>query len=412
MLVASIDLMNGKAVQLRQGKELVLESDRDPIELAREFNRFGEVAVVDLDAALGRGNNLPLIEKICRVADTRVGGGIRSAETAHRLLKAGAQQLIIGTQANPEFLKQFPRELLIVALDHRDGQVTDHGWQGQTGESIGTRIERVHDYCGGFLCTFVEQEGGLQGIPIDQVKELQEKIDKPLTVAGGVHSEAEIIEISQLGIDVQVGMALYKGLIDPINSVIQSLNFNEHALIPTIVQDETGQVLMLAYSSRESLAQALREGQGIFFSRSRGKLWRKGETSGHWQELISCRIDCDRDTLVFTVRQTDGACHTNAYSCFGNATGKRKFTINSLFSLIENRKREMPEGSYTTEMFKDRQKLCEKIIEEASEVITSDSQENLRWEIADLLYFVSILAVQEGLQWKDIENELLGRTKP
>ena len=109
MLIGSIDIMNGKAVQLRQGKELVIESERDPLELAKEFNRFGEVAVIDLDAAMGKGSNIELIEKICGLADVRVGGGVRNEEIARRLLKAGARQLIIGTVANPEFLVNFPR---------------------------------------------------------------------------------------------------------------------------------------------------------------------------------------------------------------------------------------------------------------------------------------------------------------
>jgi len=411
MLIGSIDIMNGKAVQLRQGKELVIESARDPIELAKEFNRFGEVAVIDLDAAMGKGSNIELIEKICSVADVRAGGGVRTEEIARRLLKAGARQLIIGTVANAEFLSKFPRDMVMVAIDHRNGEVTDHGWQSTTGETVDARVERLRDYCGGFLCTFVEQEGGLKGIPLDQVKELKKKINRPLTVAGGIKSEEEIIEISKLGIDVQVGMALYKGLVDPIKSVVQSLTFDAHGLIPTVAQDESGQVLMLAYSSAASLDKALREGKGIYWSRSRQELWEKGKTSGNAQELVSCRTDCDRDALIFTVRQTNGACHTNAYSCFGTATGTQKFSLESLFDLMKSRKQEMPEGSYTSQMFKDRKKLLKKIHEEAFEVVNYESRENLRWEIADLLYFVSILAVDEGIEWKDIENELAGRRK-
>ena len=299
----------------------------------------------------------------------------------------------------------------MVAIDHRHGEVTDHGWQSTTGETVDARVERLRDYCGGFLCTFVEQEGGLKGIPLDQVKELKKKIDKPLTVAGGVRSEEEIVEISKMGIDVQVGMALYKGLVDPIQAVIDSLTFDEDGLIPTIVQDASGQVLMMAYSSPQSLVKALREGKGIYWSRSRQELWEKGKTSGNAQELISCRADCDRDTLIFRVRQTNGACHTNAYSCFGTATGTQNFSLPNLFELMKSRKKELPDGSYTSQMFKDCKKLLKKIHEEAFEVVNYESRENLRWEIADLIYFLSILAVDEGIEWKDIENELAGRRK-
>jgi phosphoribosyl-ATP pyrophosphohydrolase len=412
MLIGSIDIMNGKAVQLKQGKELVIESERDPIELAREFNRFGEVAVIDLDAAMGKGSNAELVERICRVADVRVGGGIRNSEIARRFLKAGAKRLIVGTAATPELLSQFPPELMMVALDNRKGEVTDKGWQSQTGETVQDRADRLKEYCGSFLCTFVEHEGGLGGIPMDSVKALSKSLGRPLTVAGGISNEAEIVEISKMGLDVQVGMALYKGLIDPINTFADSLTYNEKGLIPTIVQDETGQTLMLAYSSPESVRLALKGGKGIYFSRSRNELWEKGKTSGHVQELISCRTDCDRDGLLFKVKQTDAACHTNSYSCFGAHHTSPAFSIQSLFELLKDRKEHLPEDSYSTALFKDRKKLLKKITEETFEVVTFESRENLRWEIADLLYFLSTLAVSEGLEWQEIVDELGGRRKP
>ncbi len=412
MLIGSIDIINGKAVQLKGGKELVIESERNPIELAREFNRFGEVAVIDLDAAMGKGSNADLVEQLCKVADVRVGGGIRSAETARRFLKAGAKRLILGTAATPELLSQFPPELMMVALDHRQGVVTDQGWQSQTGETVQSRADRLKDYCGSFLCTFVVHEGGLGGIPMDEVKALQKSLPRPVTVAGGISKEDEIVQVCQLGLDVQVGMALYKGLIDPLNTLIASLKFNEQGLIPTIVQDLKGQPLMLAYSSPESIKLALKNGKGVYFSRSRQELWEKGKTSGHMQELISCRADCDRDTLLFTVKQTDAACHTNSYSCFGAHNQAPEFSIESLYELLKQRKDELPENSYTTTLFNSRKKLLKKITEEAFEVCTFESKENLRWEIADLIYFVSTLAVAEGIEWQDIVNELGGRRKP
>lgn len=411
MLVASIDVMNGKAVQLRQGKELVLQSDRDPIDLAREFNRYGEVAVIDLDAAMGKGNNRELLREICRVADVRVGGGIRDVETGRELLKAGARCLIFGTAAKPEILSQFPRERVMVALDNRNEQIVDHGWQESAGENMWDRAERLAPHCGSFLITFVEHEGGLGGMPRERVAGIKDKITRPVTVAGGIASTEEIVAISQMGFDVQVGMALYTGKVNPVDAVVGSINFDKNNLVPTIVKDEQGQTLMLAYSSPESLTKALAEGKGIYYSRSRQQLWEKGATSGNTQQLISCRVDCDRDTLLFTVSQETAACHNGTYSCFGQATSGREFSLPVLFELLKSRKKELPEGSFSAKMFQDRRKLMKKVIEEAHEVTSFTDRDNLRWEIADLIYFVSLLAVDEGIEWSEIQSELAGRSK-
>ena len=133
MMIPSIDLMGGKAVQLRGGREHVLTCERDPVELALEFNRYGEVAVIDLDAALGRGDNIETMRRILAVCDARVGGGVRDRRRGEELLRAGASCIIVGTQATPEFLSAFPRERVMVALDHRGGEVVDAGWTRATG---------------------------------------------------------------------------------------------------------------------------------------------------------------------------------------------------------------------------------------------------------------------------------------
>jgi len=406
MIIPSIDLMGGKAVQLKEGKDHVLTSDKDPLELAQEFNRYGPVAVIDLDAALGKGDNLDVIRAICNVAQVRAGGGIRDVERAGKLLRAGAERLIIGTSATPELLSQLPKERLMVALDHRDGQVVDHGWTQSTGESLQDRAQRLAPYCGSYLCTFVADEGHMNGMNLDEVQTIQKQLPHPVTVAGGIAQTAEVIQLSKMGVDVQVGMALYTGHLSLADAVVGALDFEKCPHLPTIVQDEAGQVLMLAYSTPESLTLALKEGRGIYYSRSRKEIWKKGETSGHTQTLLSCRPDCDRDTLLFTVRQTGPACHTGGYSCFGSG---QKFSLEYLFEIIKQRKLEMPEKSFTTKLLKDRDFLHSKIMEEAEEVCTAQKPEDWVWEIADVLYFMSVLAVDEGLDWRQIEAELGGR---
>ncbi len=405
MIIPSIDLRDGKAVQLRQGRDHVLTSERDPLELAATFSRYGPVAIIDLDAALGQGDNLPLISRMCRVAEARVGGGIRDAKRARALLSAGAQKLIIGTAAEPELLAQFAPDQLLVALDHEGGVVLDQGWTRSTGELLAERAARLAPLCSGFLCTFVEHEGGMGGMPLTEVQALQETLSKPLTVAGGVASTAEAVALCRMGLDVQVGMALYTDALDLADVVAGSLDFDKLELLPTVVQDTAGQVRMLAYSSPESLRRALREGKGIYYSRSRKELWEKGASSGNTQKLLRCRADCDRDALLFTVEQTGPSCHNGSHSCFGPA----RFSMPALFALLRQRKEQLPEGSFTAKLLEDKELLLRKLNEEAFEVTRAATDDELRWEAADLVYFLSVLAVGEGLDWSDVEAELRAR---
>lgn len=409
MLIASIDISEGKAVQLRQGKEKVLTSDRDPVDLAREFNRFGEVAVIDLDAAMGRGDNLDLVRRLCRVAEVRAGGGIRTVERGRELLRAGAHRIIVGTAATPEFLANFPAHRVQVALDHRDGTVVDHGWTRSTGEALRTRAQAVQDHCSGYLVTNVGDEGGLGGMDLDAIRSLD--LPHPLTAAGGVAGGDEVVELSREGIDVQVGMALYTGRLDPVEVFVASLDFAKVKLIPTVVQDTAGQVIMLAYSSPESLTRALKTGRGVYYSRSRQEIWEKGATSGHTQRLVSCRTDCDRDSLLFTVEQTGHACHRESYSCFGSQFAAPRFSPGRLYDILKDRQQNSPEGSYTARLLGDRKLLQRKIMEEAFEAVTFADRRELVWEVADCLYFLSTLAVAEGVEWEEIVSELGGREK-
>lgn len=409
MLIPSIDIRSGRAVQLRKGKEHVLTDDRDPETLVQLFNRYGEVALIDLDAALSQGDNLPLLKRLCSMADVRVGGGIRDVERARTLLRAGAKKIIIGTAANPEFLSQLPSERVMVALDHtHDGEVLDHGWMQGTGESLWERAERLAPYCSGYLCTFVDTEGTLEGLPLQAVEALRQRLPHPVTVAGGVSTTADAVQAVRLGVDVQVGMALYTGKLDLTEAFVQLLNWNKCPLLPTIVQNaEDGQVLMLAYSTPESLKQALDTGKGIYFSRSRQALWEKGATSGNSQQLLSCRADCDQDSLLFSVRQNGPCCHTGTNSCFGDA----RFSIPTLFNILSSRRNTLPEGSFTATLFKNREKLYRKLMEEAFEVTRSQSRDDFVWELSDTLFFLSMVAVDEGISWKELVAELGGRQR-
>ncbi len=199
---------------------------------------------------------------------------------------------------------------------------------------------------------------------------------------------------------------------------IEELKFDEKGLIPAIVVDATTkETLTLAYMNKESLRITLNEGKTCFFSRSRNQLWRKGETSGNYQKVVSVVADCDKDALLVKVDKAGPACHTGAESCFFNPIvveeGGEPFSLQGLYGLLLQRKRELPEGSYTTYLFeKGLDKILKKVGEECTEVIiggkAGDKKETI-YEIADLTYHVLVLMAQMGITVEEVEEELASR---
>ena len=193
------------------------------------------------------------------------------------------------------------------------------------------------------------------------------------------------------------------------------LKFDEKGLIPAIVQDHyTKEVLTLAYMNKESLAITIDEGMTCFWSRSRQELWRKGETSGNRQHVVSITADCDKDALVVEVVKSGPACHTGAESCFFNpvylSDELKRFSSEGLYDLIAGRKTDPKEGSYTTYLFeKGMDKILKKVGEECTEVIIGAAKQDKAetvYEIADLTYHVMVLMVQMGISVEDITREL------
>lgn len=408
MLIPSIDLMAGKAVQLIGGKEKVLEVD-DVMDLARRFRVYGEIAVIDLDAAMGRGDNLDLIKQICRIAQCRVGGGIRDPQKAEELLRAGARRLIIGTAANEDFLSRFPKNMVMVAVDHWEGTLLSHGWLKNEKESPFDRLKRLAPLCGGFLVTQVHREGRLVGADFEAARALREWVPNELVYAGGVSTVEEVVKLDKLGLDAQVGMALYTGRLDPAEAFVACLDFSKaNGMLASVVQDPAGRLRMVAWQTPESLKQALRTSRGVFYSRSRKSLWVKGETSGHTQELLLAQPDCDRDVVRFTVKQQGPSCHTGADTCFGPA----EFRLEDLEQIIYSRKENPSAPSYTARLFQEPGLLSAKLQEEVKEVLEAgDRPDDLVWECADLIYFLTVQMAAGGVTWNQVLNELARRRK-
>ena len=198
---------------------------------------------------------------------------------------------------------------------------------------------------------------------------------------------------------------------------IEELKFDEKGLIPAIVVDSvTKKVLTLAYMNRESLAISMEKGLTCFWSRSRQELWLKGETSGNYQHIVSITADCDYDALEVRVKKDGPACHLGTDSCFHNdllGEKQEKFQLEGLYQLLRSRKKDLPEGSYTTYLFqKGIDKILKKVGEECTEVIIAgkaDDRAETVYEIADLAYHVMVLMVQMGISVEDIRRELAGR---
>lgn len=407
MIVPSIDLQGGQTVQLIGGEKLAIEAG-DPRPIAARFGRVGEVAVIDLDAALGRGSHAALIAELCARHDCRVGGGIRDEATARRWLDAGAAKIILGTAATPELLGALPRERLIAALDARDGEVVTHGWTTRTGARVEDRIRELRPYVSGFLVTFVEREGRLGGTAMERVRPLVEAAGEArVTIAGGVTTAAEVAELDRLGADAQVGMALYSGRLKLSEAFAAPLvSDRADGLWATVVVDERGTALGLCWSNAESLDAALESGQGVYWSRKRG-LWFKGRESGAVQELLRVDVDCDRDALRFTVRQHGpGFCHLGCTTCWGPGRG-----LDALAGVLRARAVDAPAGSYTRRLLEDHALLRAKLVEEAGELADAAAPDHVAEEAADLFYFGMVALTRAGRTLADVEAVLDRRAR-
>ncbi len=223
MIIPCIDLMDGKVVQLIQGREKALEGEAPEVML-RKFVDFPEIQVIDLDAALGKGSNDAIVRQLAARAVTRVGGGVRSLDRARTLLDGGASKVIVGTAAfsgngiNEELLTELTggvgRDRIILALDSKGGKIVVKGWRQATELTAVEVIHQLEPYCGGFLCTYVDKEGMLEGTDLEWYRALRQATSHELTAAGGVTTIEEIEELNRLEIHAALGMAIYTGKLD------------------------------------------------------------------------------------------------------------------------------------------------------------------------------------------------------
>jgi phosphoribosylformimino-5-aminoimidazole carboxamide ribotide isomerase len=223
MIIPCIDLMEGKVVQLVQGREKALEGE-SPERMLERFAAFPQIQVIDLDAAIGNGANDELVRLVAGRAVCRVGGGVRTVERARALVEQGAHRVIVGTSAftatgaNEPFLaslvEAIGRERLIVAVDSKGGRIVVKGWREATAFTAEEVLGKLEPYCSGFLCTYVDKEGMLQGTDLEWFSRLRAATSLELTAAGGITTIEEIRALLAMDVHAALGMAIYTGRLD------------------------------------------------------------------------------------------------------------------------------------------------------------------------------------------------------
>ena len=424
-------MKDGHVVQLKNGKDLVLQRD-DADSLINDFNKYGEVAIIDLDQALrntdAKGNtpNTELLKSLLRKGNVRVGGGIRDVKKAKELISLGAEKVIVGSAAwnadrkaesdpilNVAFLEELVaaigKQRVIISVDAINGKIALRGWTETANISLIEGAKEAEKYASELLFTCVEKEGCMEGTDMDMCRQLRDAVKCRVVAAGGVNSLEQIAELEKLGCDVQLGMALYTGAVSLKDSFMACLDWEKtNGMIPVIAQSVNGEVLMMGFSNKEAVAKTFDTGKLTFFSRTRNVLWTKGETSGHFLEVVKMRVDCDRDTILATVIPHGGACHTGSFTCFGAEPDERS-SMERLYATISERFANPRPGSYTATL--NDKRVREKVEEEAEEICEAEGKDEVIWEAADLLYFVSVLMYKEGVTWQDVYNELDRRHK-
>lgn len=423
-IIAAFGLKEGKAVRLDKPAVCYEEA---VTALACFFGDSGadELLVYDLsESDQEHEKNIGIIKEIARLSDIPVitGGRVERLEDVKKYLYAGAKAVFLdgSVDENVDLMKEaadrFGEEKIYAYLP-------DCSYLHKTKE---------YDQLGASL--MVLGQTSLSDEEILAVTENQEQflltghgtdLSYGARLAGlpNVGGLVEIFEENQGCMEFKQGLKARGIFVDTFESAVKFQDFkrNSDGLIPVIVQDyRTKEVLMLAYMNEEAFKETLRGGRMTYFSRSRQSLWLKGETSGHYQYVKSLALDCDNDTLLASVNQIGGACHTGARSCFFKSLVKKEYqetnplmVFEEVFQVILDRKDHPKEGSYTNYLFdKGIDKILKKLGEEATEIVIAAKNpdpEEVKYEISDFLYHMMVLMADKGITWEDITRELANR---
>lgn len=346
ILFPAIDIKDGCCVRLVKGDYATAHKvANDPLETARAFEAAGAewIHMVDLDGAKDAALvNKDIFVKVAKETGLKVevGGGIRSMEAVDYYLSNGIARVILGSAAvkHPDFAREAVAkygERIVIGIDARDGMVAAEGWLDTSDvyfTDLAVEMEKIGVKT--IIFTDISRDGTLTGPNLAKLIELSGAVSCDIVASGGVSGIGDIIALRDAGLYGAIaGKAIYTGDLDLAEAIAEGVKprdltryFVKSELIPAIIQEaSTGEVLMLAYMNEESLRLTLETGRTWFWSRSRNALWNKGETSGHYQKIVSVSGDCDDDTFLIRVEQTGAACHTGHHSCFFQPIGFKKY---------------------------------------------------------------------------------------
>lgn len=406
----------------------------DPIASARYYNDSGadEIAYFDSKATKeGREPNIRQIREITRIVDIPLlaCGGVRDVEDAKKILYAGANKVCMNSAAvaNPDIVKEisekFGRNRIIVAIDlctmENPVEWAQKMEEKGAGELLLINNNNIENYVE--LVTEIKNTVRIPILVSSYATSAADMIDLVETTNADSLSlysleKMDIMEIKQELAAANIEVKTYESALD-----FSTFKLNNDGLIPVIVQDyKTHEVLMMAYMNEESYEKTIRTGKMTYYSRSRQQLWTKGETSGHYQYIKSLTLDCDNDTILAKVSQVGAACHTGSRSCFFQELMSREYddtnplnVLENVYSVIRDRKDHLKGGSYTNYLFeKGIDKILRKLGEQATGIVVAaknPNQDEIKYEISDLLYYLMVLMAERDIVWKDVTDDLADR---
>ena len=416
--IPTLDISKGQAVLVKHGN--VYKVLGDPMEKAKFISIGGHFQVIDIDAAKGEGSNKDLIKQIVKKYPCYVGGGIRTYEDATEFLNSSARRVIISTAISQELISKLPKDRTIVAFDiDEKNNIFTHGRKGVMDKNLFQMIDEFAPFIETMTITFHHTEGTCKGIPFEQAKEIKHyvsKYDIKLIVAGGISTVKEIKELIDLDLVPQFGSGFWNGkftlgeVYECISQKVLQLKniiYNNVPLIPIGVQSFDGVVLGVVFGTPETVRMSADSRIATFYSRDKQGVWVKGSTSGCYHQVTSIHYCCDGTALRFIVKGNK-FCHTGSESCFGHNDPARA-SLRSMQHILQDRLNSDNSHSYTKALLNDGFMIHSKVMEEAEELISAHTSDEIAHEAADLIYFMLMFLEKNKVDISDVESELIKR---